>query len=99
MTHDDRPISLYEVRLVRLEEQVRALAADVVELKDEMRDFRNALIRELRAGHKARQARTDLWLAILQPKTLIPLSIIVVSLVAAASGLVFSWGDFQVGLP
>ena len=90
------PLARQEIRLVRLEEQVRALSADVVELKEELRQFRRALISELRAAHKAKQARTELWLALLQPKTLIPIAIIVLSLVAAGAGLAFSWGEFSI---
>jgi len=82
---------------VRLEEQVKALAEDVTELKEELRSFRSALMRELRASHKAKEARAQVWLQALQPKTLIPLAIIVVSALAAGSGMVFSWGDFQIG--
>jgi len=91
------PISRQEVRLVRLEEQVKALSEDVAELKTELREFRSALISELRASHQAKQKRTELWLAVLQPKTLIPLAVIIVSVIAATSGLVFSWGDIQIG--
>ncbi len=86
-----------EVRLVRLEEQVKALSNDVAELKEELRAFRAALMRELRAGHKAKEARAKVWLQLLDPKTLIPLAIIVISGVAAGSGMVFSWGDFEIG--
>ena len=86
-----------EVRLVRLEEQVRALSEDVAELKEDLREFRSALISELRASHQAKQSRTELWMAALQPRTLVPLAVIVVSIVAAMSGLAFTWGDFTVG--
>jgi hypothetical protein len=86
-----------EVRLVRLEEQVKALAGDVGELKEELRAFRRAILAELRAHAKAKEARMQLWLALLQPKTLIPLCIIVVSVLAAGSGMAFTWGDFEIG--
>jgi len=86
-----------EVRLVRLEEQVKALAGDVGELKEELRAFRRAILAELRAHAKAKEARMQLWLALLQPKTLIPLCIIVVSVLAAGSGMAFTWGEFQIG--
>ena len=91
------PISRQEVRLVRLEEQVKALAEDVAELKEELRAFRHALMKEFRDSRKQRAARAEIWMQVLQPKTLIPLAIIVVSVIAAGSGIAFSWGDFQIG--
>jgi len=89
--------SRQEVRLVRLEEQVKALAGDVGELKEELRAFRRAILSELRSQAKAKEARIQLWREVLQPKTLIPLCIIVVSVLAAGSGMAFTWGDFEIG--
>jgi len=90
-------VSRQEVRMVRLEEQVKALSADVSELKEELRAFRRALVSEIRAQTKARESRMQLWMAVLQPKTLIPLCIIVVSVLAAGSGMAFTWGEFEIG--
>ena len=89
--------SRQEVRLVRLEEQVKALAGDVGELKEELRAFRRAILSELRSQAKAKEARIQLWREVLQPKTLIPLCIIVVSVLAEGSGMAFTWGDFEIG--
>ena len=86
-----------DVRLARLEGKVAALQDDVNELKAELRAFRQALIRELRQNSKDKAARQAVLLQAMQPKTLIPLAIIIVSGIAAASGLAFSWGDFTIG--
>lgn len=85
--------------MARLEERVGAMASDITELKEELRAFRIALMRELKSQSRAREARLELCHAALQPKSLIPLAIIVVSLIAGASGMMFSWGDFEIGGP